>query len=207
MTEHFKPADKQLWFSALKDRFNLFKQSRKSQLMGVDLRYAHLEDHDLSGRQRQGAYLLDAFLNNTNLDGANLQSANRVAVKKLSCLQLVRAKNWQLAVFTAASKEASQRLFVPVNPADNQLAIQQRRLQCPELNGDPPLRHKLPHAPAPRFDCDRAPASQPSATATSFRPLQRLDQQQHFGGLVITEVRILGEGAVAAVGGDRLEGG
>jgi hypothetical protein len=36
--------------------------------------------------------------------------------------------------------------------------------------------------------------------------LQRLDQQQHFGGLVITEARILGKAAVAAAGGDRLEG-
>jgi uncharacterized protein YjbI with pentapeptide repeats len=134
MVEHIKPADKQRWFSALKDRFNLFKQSRKSQLMGVDLRYAHLEDHDLSGSQLQGANLQDAYLNNTNLDGADLQGANLAGVKKLSCSQLARAKNWQLAVFTAASKEASQRLYVPVNPADNQQAIQQRRLQCPELN-------------------------------------------------------------------------
>jgi uncharacterized protein YjbI with pentapeptide repeats len=134
MTENIKPADKRRWFVARKEGFNLFKPSRTCQLLGEDLRDAHGEDHDLSGRQRQGANLQDAYLNNTNLDGADLQGANLAGVKKMSCSQLARAKNWHLAVFTSASKEASQRLFVPVNPADNQHAIQQRRLQCPELN-------------------------------------------------------------------------
>jgi uncharacterized protein YjbI with pentapeptide repeats len=115
MVEPINPADKRRWFSARKEGFNLFKSSRTWQLLGVDLRDAHGEDHDPSGRQRQGAYLLDAFLNNTNLDGADLQGANRGAVKELSCSQLAREKKWRLAVFTAASKEASQRLFVPVN--------------------------------------------------------------------------------------------
>jgi uncharacterized protein YjbI with pentapeptide repeats len=134
MIEPINPADKLRWFSARKDRSNLCNPSRTRQLLGVDLRDAHLEDHDLSGSQLQGANLQDATLNNTNLHGADLQGANRGAVKTLSCPQLARAKNWQLAVFTAASKEASKRLFVPVNPADNQQAIQQRHLQCPELN-------------------------------------------------------------------------
>jgi len=40
----------------------------------------------------------------------------------------------------------------------------------------------------------------------NFR-LQRLDQQQHFGGFSIAQARILGEGPVAAAGGDGLEGG
>ena len=160
MVEHIKPADKMRWFSARKEGFNLFKPSRTWQLLGVDLRDAHGEDHDPSGRQRQGANPQDTSLNTTSPDGAHLQGANRAGGKTLRCPQLAREKNWQLAVFTAASKEASLGLYVPVNPADHQQAIQQRRLQCPELNGDPPLRHKLPHAPAPRFGCGHPPASQ-----------------------------------------------
>jgi uncharacterized protein YjbI with pentapeptide repeats len=120
MVEHIKPADKMRWFSARKEGFNLFKPSRTWQLLGVDLRDAHGEDHDPSGRQLQGANLQDALLNNTNLDGADLQGANLAGGKKLSCSQLARAKNWHLAVFTAASKDASQCLSVPVTPADHQ---------------------------------------------------------------------------------------
>jgi hypothetical protein len=135
MVEHIKPADKRRWFVARKEGFNLFKPSRTCQLLGEDLRDAHGEAHAVSGSQRQVAYLQDATLSNTNLEGADVQGANRVGGdKKLSCSQLVRAKYWRLAVFTAASKDACQRLFVPVNPADNQHAIQQRHLQCPELN-------------------------------------------------------------------------
>ena len=100
----------------------------------MDLRDTHLEDHNLSGSQLQGDNLQDVYLNNTNLDGADLQGANRAGGKTLRCPQLAREKNWQLAVFTTASKEASQRLHVPVNPADHQQATQQRRLQGPELN-------------------------------------------------------------------------
>lgn len=133
MIDHVKPADKQRWVSALKDRFDLFKASRMSQFRGVDLRYAHLEDHDLSGSQLQGANLQDAYLNNTNLDGSDLQGVNLEGVKKLTCHQLARAKNWQLAVFTAAVKDPSQNLFVPVNVSDNQQAIENLRLKCPQL--------------------------------------------------------------------------
>jgi hypothetical protein len=159
MVEPIKPAEKFRWFGARKEGFNLFKPSRTWQLLGGDLRDAHGESHALSGSQWQGANLQDAYLNNTNLDGADLQGANLAGVKKLSCSQLVRAKYWQLAVFTAASKDACQRLSLPVNPSDHQPASQQRRLQGPELNGDPPSRHKLPHAPAAGSGCDCATAS------------------------------------------------
>jgi uncharacterized protein YjbI with pentapeptide repeats len=100
----------------------------------VDLRDAHLGDHDLSGRKRQGANLQDTSLNTTSPDGDDLQGANLAGVKKLSCSHLARAKNWRLAGFTAASQDASQCLDVPVTPADHQQATQQRCLQCPELN-------------------------------------------------------------------------
>lgn len=101
--------------------------------MGVDLRYAHLEDHDLSASQLQGANLQDAYLNNTNLDGSDLKGVNFEGVKKLSCHQLATVKNWPLAVFTTATKDSSQGLFVPVNPAANQQALAQLRNNCPEL--------------------------------------------------------------------------
>ena len=46
---------------------------------------------------------------------------------------------------------------------------------------------------------------QPRHSPPNFR-LQRLDQQQYFGGFFVVQPRILGEGAVAAAGGDCLEG-
>ncbi len=54
----------------------------------------------------------------------------------------------------------------------------------------------------------QAPLNRPGQARLSppnFR-LQRLNQQQHFGGFFVVQPRILGEGAVAAAGGDRLEG-
>jgi uncharacterized protein YjbI with pentapeptide repeats len=120
MVEPINPADKRRWFGARKEGFNLFKPSRTCQLLGGDLRDAHGESHALSGSQWQGANLQDATLNNSNLDGAHLQGGNRAGVKMLSCPQFARAKNWRLAVFTAASKDASQCLSVPVTPADHQ---------------------------------------------------------------------------------------
>ena len=117
MTEHFKPADKQLWFSALKDRFNLFKQSRKSQLMGVDLRYAHLEDHDLSGRQRQGAYLLDAFLNNTNLDGANLQGCESSSGQNVKLPAIGKGEELAAGRLHSCLKRGKQTLVCACQPS------------------------------------------------------------------------------------------
>ncbi len=134
MIEPIKPAEKFRWFGARKEGFNLFKPSRTWQHLGVDLRDVHEEDHAISGSQRHEANLQDATLNTTNLHGADLQGCESSSGQTLSCPQLARAKNWRLAVFTAASKDACQRLSVPVNPADNQHATQQRCLQCPELN-------------------------------------------------------------------------
>ncbi len=64
---------------------------------------------------------------------------------------------------------------------------------------------KLPHAKRqmPVIAALDRPG-QARLSSACFR-LQRLDQQQHFGSLLITEARILGEGSVAAAGGDGLE--
>ena len=67
--------------------------------------------------------------------------------------------------------------------------------------------HRSEPIPCPRL-LYLAPLERPGQSRLSppsFR-LQRLDQQQHFGGFFIVQARILGEGAVAAAGGDRLEG-
>jgi hypothetical protein len=65
---------------------------------------------------------------------------------------------------------------------------------------------KLPHAK--RWMPVIAALDRPGqARLSSARfSLQRLDQHQHFGGFFVEQTRILREGAVAAAGGDRLEG-
>jgi len=73
----------------------------EANLQGANLSLANLQGANLSLANLQGADLFDANLQGANLRAANLQGADLGGAKGLTVRQVEKAKNWNLAFYSA----------------------------------------------------------------------------------------------------------